>query len=167
LIEKVSSPKESDYPRWTLPKRMRMDQENLHISSFVMPKDSEGSILFLRAGPKHPVSFKRDKYLLPATILSYGEVPKVSAQRVLGEQIKGAEDLKVSFVTFQSYLGAHWDIVFLFETNIDDGRKKLLLPREPYTELGFFKMSSLPRQEIAEDHLEVLDELTREIQSGE
>lgn len=139
-----------------------MDEENLHISSFVLLKDGEGSVAFLRAGPKHPFPFKRGKLLLPAVILSFGENPRLVSQRVLGEQIAGAENLNATFVTLQSYLGAHWDIVFVYEAKIEDAAKKSLSPKEPYTEIKFLKLSSLPKKEIAEDHLEVLDGLARE-----
>ncbi len=149
-------------PRWTLPKRTRMDAENLHVSSFVLLKNTEGdSIVLLRSGPKYPVQFKRGKLLLPATILNFGDSPRLVAKRVLGEQTNGAENMKVDFVSMQSYFGAHWDIVFVYETKILDEAKSLS-PKEPFTELGFYKMSSLPREQIAEDHLEVLDGLEEE-----
>jgi hypothetical protein len=148
-------------PRWTLPKRTRMDNENLHVSSFVLLKNSPGdSIVLLKAGPQHPVPFKRGKLLLPATILNFGENPRIVAGRLLGEQVSGAENLKVEFVTMQSYFGAHWDIVFVFETKMEDGRT--LTPKPPFKDLGFYKMSDLPTEKIAQDHVEVLDGLRRE-----
>ena len=67
----------SDTPRWTLPKHARMSNENLHISDFILVRkhgDSD-SVLFLTAGEKFPLSFKRGKWLLPAAILDYGNIP--------------------------------------------------------------------------------------------
>jgi hypothetical protein len=159
LGDESSSDAEKAQPRWTIPKRTRM--ENLHVSSFVLVKNSAGdSVVFLKAGPKYPVEFKRGKLLLPATVLDFGESPRGVASKLLGEQMNGAENLKVDYVTMQSYLGAHWDIVFVYQTKIDEGRA--LSPKQPFTELGFYKLSALPREQIAEDHLEVLEELRRE-----
>jgi len=138
-----------------------MDTQNLHVSSFVLLKNSKAdSIALLRAGPKHPVRFKQGKLLLPATILTFGENPKLVAQRILSQQLGGAENLKADFVTMQSFLGAHWDLVFVFEAKFAE--EKHLACKEPFTEVGFYKLSGLPRGEIAEDHLEVLDELAKE-----
>ena len=139
-----------------------MDGENLHVSSFVLLKNEAGdSIALLRAGPKHPVQFRRGKLLLPAKILNFGESPKIVAQQVLGEQLNVGNDLKVEFVSMQSYLGAHWDIVFVYEAKIKES-ETTLVSKGPFVEVNFYKMSTLPRGEIAEDHLEVLDELSRE-----
>jgi hypothetical protein len=138
-----------------------MDGENLHISSFVLLRNTQlDSIAFLRAGPKHSIQFKRQKLLLPSTILNFGEDPSQVAVRLLGEQILGAEDLKAQFVSMQSYRGAHWDIVFVYEAKMPEGRP--LTAKEPFTEVSFCKTSALPREQIAEDHLEVLDELVKE-----
>jgi hypothetical protein len=138
-----------------------MDREDLHISSFVLVKNpSKDSILLLRAGPNYSIPFKRSKLVLPARILSFGENPRQVAETILPEQISGIQNVKPNFITMQSYLGAHWDIVFLFETMIDSINN--LKPRTPFTELGLFKISNLPKEQIAEDHLEVLDELKKE-----
>ncbi|HVB11839.1 MAG TPA: hypothetical protein VNE86_01805 [Nitrososphaerales archaeon] len=153
------SDEDREKPAWTLPKRTSTHGENLHISSFVLLKNSQGdSIVLLKAGSKHPIQFKRGKLLLPAKILNFGEDPWRVAVRLLGDQINGTENLKVNFVSMQSYLGAHWDIVFVYEAILlDEG--KTLTANEPFVEAGFYKMSALPREQIAEDHLEVLDEL--------
>ena len=58
-----------EQPRSTLPKRRRMDGENLHISSFLLLRNSqEDSIALFYAGPTYPVQLRRGKLLLPATI---------------------------------------------------------------------------------------------------
>ncbi|MHB1869151.1 MAG: hypothetical protein ACYCPP_09440, partial [Nitrososphaerales archaeon] len=102
------SDEDREKPRWTLPKRTSMHGENLHISSFVLLRNTQSdSIALLKAGPKHPIQFKRGKLLLPEKILNFGEYPWRVAVRLLGDQINGTENLKVNFVAMQSYLGAH------------------------------------------------------------
>jgi hypothetical protein len=152
-----------DQPRWTLPPRKEISPENLHISSFVIarkrgaPAEGEQSILLIRAGDKHPLSFRRGKLLLPAAILRYGENPRAGARRVLSDQLQDPSRLKdPEFLGMQSYLGAHWDIVFLFETWLDDGGTEIL-PKDPFVKAAFHDVNKLPRSEIAEDHLEVID----------
>src|SRR5438552_12586435 len=104
-----------------------MRNENLHISDFILVrKHSESdSVLFLRAGDKFPVSFKRGKWLLPAAILDFGESPKKFAAQVLREQLDNAEFSEPSFLSLQSYYGAHWDIVFVLECHLLEGRPLL------------------------------------------
>ena len=142
----------------------QISPSNLHISSFVVAKKKAGasngdySILFLRAGDKHPVSFKRGKLLLPSTILNYGEKPRDAAKRALAVQLGNSDSLQEpQLLAMQSYYGAHWDIVFLYETWMKDGAQEISA-KEPYVEAGFYSVSNLPRSEISEDHLEVLDE---------
>jgi len=154
----------SDSPRWTIPKRTRLSNENLHISDFVLVRksDDSDSVLFLKAGEKFPVSFKRGKWLLPAAILDYGEVPKTVAKRILGEQLENAEYLSPTYLSMQSYLGAHWDIVFIFECNLEKGKPAPTF-KGPFVGTAFHNLSALPKHEIAEDHLEVLEALKKEV----
>ena len=111
-------------PRWTIPKRTRLNNERLHISAFnlVRKSDDRDSVLFVKAGPKFPVSFKRGKWLLPAAILEFGEKPKTVAKRVLSEQLENVDYLDPKYLSMQSYLGAHWDIVFIFESQLEEGK---------------------------------------------
>jgi hypothetical protein len=138
---------------------------NLHISSFVVAKkkagsnDEDYSILFLRAGDKHPLSFRRGKLLLPSTILNFGEKPRDAARRALASQLTNTDLFEdPQLLTMQSYYGAHWDIVFLYETWMKDGAQGISA-KEPYIETSFYPANGLPRSEISEDHLEVLDEM--------
>jgi ADP-ribose pyrophosphatase YjhB (NUDIX family) len=160
---------EQNSPRWTLPPRRKISPDDLHISSFVIVKkrmmgqrteESERQfILLLRAGDRHPLSFRRGKLLLPATILSYGEQPRAAARRVLKEQVGNAESLEdPQFLKLQSYLGAHWDIVILFQAWFD-GQDLQIQPKEPFVQGTFYDINALPRAEIAEDHLEVIDSM--------
>src|SRR5580700_8274748 len=115
---------QDNIPRWTIPKRTRLDNEDLHISDFNLVRKSgdRDSILFVKAGPKFPVSFKRGKWLLPAAILDFGENPRVVAKRILNEQLEGVEYLDPKFLSLQSYYGAHWDLVFIFESQIEEAK---------------------------------------------
>lgn len=61
----------------------------------------------------------------------------------------------------QSYLGAHWDIVFLFSTSLADAKNASLVPKPPYIEAAFYELANLPRDKVAEDHLEVLDAMIK------
>lgn len=152
-----------DSPRWTLPPRKEISAENLHISSFVIlkktPSAGDDSLLLLKAGDKHPLSFRRGKLLLPAAILTYGEKPKEAVKRVVHEQLSEAGGLREpEFIDMQSYLGAHWDIVFVFRTSLNDSASTVA-PKEPFVQATFYSMSSLPRAEMAPDHLEVIDSM--------
>ena len=163
LEEKVGRVSLSTTARST--KRRHISPSNLHISSFVVAKkkadaiEGDYSILFLRAGNKHPVSFKRSKLLLPSTILIYGEKPRDAAKRALTQQLGNYDSLQdPQLLNMQSYYGAHWDIVFLYETWMKDGAQEVSA-KEPYVGASFYSVSNLPRSEISEDHLEVLDEM--------
>ena len=121
-------------------------------------KEGESSILLLRAGDRHPLSFRRGKLLLPATILSYGEQPRVAARRILQEQLGNPKGLgDPEFLKLLSYVGAHWDIVILFQARFEG--EVLIQPKEPFVQGSFCNTIALPRKEIAEDHLEVIDSM--------
>lgn len=145
-------------------RRREISPSNLHLSSFVIAKkkgssDGDYSILLLRAGEKHPVSFRRGKLLLPSTILLYGEKPRDAARRALAYQLGNPDSLEdPQFLNMQTYYASHWDIVFLFETWAKDGAGEVS-PKEPYVGAAFYPVNNLPRSEISEDHLEVLDEM--------
>ena len=162
-----SDSSQQNFPRWTLPPRREISPESLHISSFVVVKkrmtgesnkEGEPSILLLRAGDRHPLSFRRGKLLLPATILSYAEQPRTAARRIMREQLGNPEGLgDPEFLKLLSYVGAHWDIVVLFQAWFDG--EDLIQAREPFVQGGFYDANSLPRKDIAEDHLEVIDSM--------
>lgn len=121
-------------------------------------KEGEPSILLLRAGDRHPLSFRRGKLLLPASILSYGEQPRAAARRVLREQLGNPERLgDPEFLKLLSYVGPHWDIVILFQVWFDEGDS--IKPKEPFVQGSFYDINALPREEIAHDHLEVIDSM--------
>jgi hypothetical protein len=151
-------------PGWTLPPRREISPDNLHISSFVIARKSatgEGAnyILLEKAGEKHPLSFRRGKWLIPATILVYGEKPREGARQVIRNFVADPSKLAdPEFYKMQTYLGAHWDIVFLFNTSCTS-KESDVKPKEPFVEAKFFDVRKLPRDEIAADHLEVIDRM--------
>jgi hypothetical protein len=137
--------------------RRRISDENLHISAFTIVSDGRGSILLVKAGEGHPVSFRRGQLLLPATFLQFGERPATAAKRALTTQLSGAEALEPRFREIQSYMGSHWDLCLVYDF---DGQKATKLsPKAPYVEASYYKLSDLPRGAMAEDHLEVIDGL--------
>lgn len=145
---------------------MQISPTNLHISSFVIvkkktgPGDGDYSILFVKVGSKHPVSFRRGKLVVPSTFLSFGEMPKNAAKRALSQALHNSEQLHdtLQLLSMQSFYVAHWDIVFLWEAWIKEGFKEVTA-KEPYIEVRFCSPSNLPRSEISDDHLDVLDEM--------
>lgn len=153
MSEKVKS---SGNARGT--RRRRISDSSLHISAFLLVKSGDGSILLLRAGNSHPVSFRRGKLLLPATMLNFGEDPGEAVKRILRDQMEHGEGLQPKFLEIQSYLGGHWDICFVYESDASDSKTDLG-PRQPYIESAFYSLTTLPTNEIAADHLEVLDGL--------
>jgi hypothetical protein len=137
--------------------RRRISEENLHISSFDLVRKGSDSILLIKATDAHPLSFRRGQLLLPATKVQFGEKPAHAAKRALEAQLSGAEGLEQKFVELQSYMGGHWDIVLVYE--FDAGRASEITAKPPFTEAAFYKLRSLPRAAMAEDHLEVIDGL--------
>lgn len=137
--------------------RVRISDENLHISSFSFVKKERDTLLLIRATDAHPLAFRRGKLLLPATMLQYGEKPGHAAERAIAAQLSGAEGLRHNFLEIQSYMGSHWDICFVYEFDGKGARE--IVARPPYAEAAFHRMGSLPRSSIAEDHLEVIDGL--------
>lgn len=137
--------------------RMRISDENLHISAFDIVKSGPDSILLVRATDSHPLTFRRGKLMLPATILRYGEKPADAAQRAIDSQLSGIDRVTHKFADLQSFMGSHWDIVIVFQFDLPPGSKVTAKP--PYSDAAFYQMSSLPRDAIAEDHLEVIDGL--------
>lgn len=145
-------------------RRKQISPSNLHISAFIIAKkkgsgEGDYSILFLRAGNKHPLSFRRGQLVLPSTMLNYGEKPREAVKRALTQQLENPDSFQdPQFLGMQSYYGAHWDLVFLYGMLMKDGAKDVVA-KEPYIEATFYPMNKLPRDEISEDHVEVLDEM--------
>jgi hypothetical protein len=142
-------------------RRDRISDESLHISAFAIIGDGKGSILLLKAGDRHPLSFRRGKLLLPAAMLNFGERPFAAVKRVVQAQLVGGGALEPKFRQLQSYLGSHWDlcIVYDFEAGTEAAQ---LRANDPFVGAAFYSLGSLPRDLIASDHLEVIDGLSRD-----
>ncbi len=144
--------------------RKKISPDNLHLSSFVVAKkkgnsDKDYFILLLKAGEKHPLSFRRGRLVLPSTILDYGEKPREAAKRAIEFEISNPDSLQdLQFLNIQTYYGAHWDIVFLYETWLRDANR-LVQAREPFVSASFYPANNLPRKDMSEDHLDVLEEM--------
>jgi hypothetical protein len=138
-------------------RRTRISDENLHISAFALIWDGKGSILLVEAGNDHPLSFRRGKLLLPASMLQFGEWPLAAAKRAVATQLEGGEGLEPKFREIQSYLGSHWDLCFVYDF---DGKGAKLKAKPPFVKASFHSLSALPRTSIATDHLEVIDGLS-------
>ena len=94
----------------------------------------------MKAGSNHPLEFRRGKLVLPASMLGFGEHPS-----------EGAENLEPKFLEMQSHLGAHWDLCLVYEGKVKS--------RASFESETFYDKKSLPRKEIAADHLELIDSL--------
>ncbi len=138
--------------------RMRISDENLHVSSFGLVRTEPDSLLFVRASDAHPLSFRRGRLLLPATMLQFGERPMDAADRAVKTQLSGVAGAVPKFVDIQSYMGSHWDICFVYEFDVSGKGRPAALP--PYADAVSYKLDSLPRSQIAEDHLEIIDGLS-------
>ena len=92
-------------------------------------------------------------------MVQYGEKPAEAADRALTTQLSNVERLERKFLDLQSYMGSHWDICIIYEYNVGDAREVKAKP--PFADAAFYELSSLPRDLIAEDHLEVLDGLKK------
>ena len=54
-------------------------------------------------------------------------------------------------------MGSHWDLCFVYDT--DGSGVTNLSAKAPYAEAAYYRLDALPRDSMAEDHLEVLDGL--------
>jgi len=124
---------------------------SLHISSFVFVKKGT-SIALLKAGNQHFLEFRRGKWLLPATVLKIPEHPYDCALRVMNDQL-GIEKPKLKHVNPQSHYGDHWDLCFIYETQT----AKHLKAGSLYDEVKYFPVKKLPRESMAQDHVDVVD----------
>lgn len=109
--------------------------------------------------PKYAAS---NKWILPASHLTYGEKPEDAAMRVLTEQV-GANRTTLSLLQVQSHLSqsptdpeaAHWDICFVYEGQMAERIRK----PEWFSELEFMKTQRLKADDFTRGHGDVLLEL--------
>jgi ADP-ribose pyrophosphatase YjhB (NUDIX family) len=121
-------------------------EEIAHISSFAIIKKGDGMLLVKKLRPE----FSAGKWVLPSSIINFGEDPELAMKRIVKEQV-GAEPTSVRLLQVQSYGDKHWDLCFLYDVSISDVGK--LHPDNERAE--YFDRGKLP-QEFRTDHLEVL-----------
>lgn len=93
-------------------------------------------------------------------MLNFGEDPVEAVKRILRDQMEHADGLQPKFLEIQSYLGGHWDICFVYESVASESKTDLG-PKQPFMDSAFYSLGSLPINEIAADHLEVIDGLQK------
>lgn len=124
-------------------------EEVAHISSFVIIKRGGSFMLAKRLRPESTAG----KWVIPATIINFGEDPAAAASRVVKEQL-GVEAKKVELIDMQSYGDKHWDICFVYAAAIP-GVGAISSDIE---KVAYFELESLP-PELRSDHKEVIDTL--------
>lgn len=93
------------------------------------------------------------KWVLPASLINYGEDPLTAIGRVVKDHL-GAAPERASLIDVQSYGDKHWDICFVYRVGAPSAG-----PLSPDIEkLDHFELSGLP-PELRSDHREVLDTL--------
>jgi ADP-ribose pyrophosphatase YjhB (NUDIX family) len=124
-------------------------QEVVHVSSFVVTKKGGSLLLAKRSGPE----FTAGKWVIPATVINYGEDPRAAAIRVVKEQL-GVEAKETELIDVQSYGDKHWDICFVYQTDIP-GIGSISPDIE---KVDYFELQNLPL-DLRSDHKEVIDTL--------
>ena len=120
----------------------------VHISSFVFVTDGAGKILLVkRSKPERWAG----KWLIPGSILLYGEDPTVGAGRTLKEQL-GATATEVKLLGVDSYGDKHWDICFVFHAQIPG----IGQAGQDFEKAEYFDLAELP-PELRDDHREVIE----------
>jgi len=119
-------------------------------------------------GPKFaPVYTNSGRYVLPARHLHWYESPLDAAHSVLRDQVGlNVPKRKLHLVEVQSHVSGdvnskkeppHWDICFLYRTEVSaKARANLALP-EWFSELAFRPISALRKDDFTRGHGDVLD----------
>lgn len=124
-------------------------EEFVHISSFAVVKKGNELLLTKRIRPE----FTAGKWVLPSSIINFGENPESAMKRIVKEQL-GAEPRAVKLVDVQSYGDKHWDLCFVFEASIDSVGKL----SQDIEKAEYFDRNNLPPETRA-DNLEILQML--------
>jgi ADP-ribose pyrophosphatase YjhB (NUDIX family) len=119
----------------------------MHVSSFALIRRGSQVLLVRRTKPERLAG----KWVIPATILVFGEDPAAGARRVVMEQL-GSNATVTSLLDVQSWGDKHWDMCFVYDVQMP-GPGKL---GADFDKAEYFDVSSLP-PEIREDHREVID----------
>jgi len=118
-----------------------------HISSFAFLRKGGEMLLLRRIRPERWAG----KWVIPGSVLLYGEDPAAGAKRALREQA-GAEATEVKLLDVQSYGDRHWDICFLYQAQLAGAPK----PGQDFDSAQYFEVARMP-PELREDHREVIE----------
>jgi ADP-ribose pyrophosphatase YjhB (NUDIX family) len=124
----------------------QQSEEVVHISSFAIIKKGNELLLAKRIRPE----FSAGKWVLPSSIINFGEDPEAAMKRIVREQL-GADARNVRLLDVQSWGDKHWDLCFVYNVSID-GTGKL---HQDIEKAEYFDQDKLP-PEFRSDHLEVL-----------
>ncbi len=149
------------------------------LSSFVVVKNSSQILVGKMAKPeiwidrffvgedRAPIYVSSGKYLVPASHLAWYESPLEAARRVMADQVLLPE-LKdqIRLLDVQSHVSGdptneseppHWDICFVYETNVPAKIAKNLARPEWFQDFGFISSAMLTREHFTRGHGDVLD----------
>ena len=127
----------------------QQSEEVAHISSFAIIKRGNELLLAKKIRPE----FTAGKWVLPSSIINFGENPESAMKRIVREQL-GVDSTNVRLLDVQSYGDKHWDICFVYDVSIDSiGKLSQDIERAEYFDRG-----KLP-PEFRSDHVEVLQSL--------
>jgi ADP-ribose pyrophosphatase YjhB (NUDIX family) len=121
----------------------------MHISSFGIVRQGSSILLMKKLKPE----FHAGKWALPASVINYGEDPAVAMKRIANNFL-GKEPVNVKLIDVQSYGTEHWDLCFVYETQLPEPGEI----SKDVEKVGYFGTSSLP-PDIVEGHREVLQTL--------
>ncbi|MBI2183616.1 MAG: NUDIX hydrolase [Thaumarchaeota archaeon] len=112
----------------------------------------------------------KDRWVIPASQLKYGEHPDDAAKRILREQLK-AESEKISYLGIWSFTASHWDICFIYDVSLktepkpsEEGEAKRF-PEDYFkssqllSEFHYFKPEEIRREQMGRGHDYVLEAL--------
>lgn len=122
-------------------------EEVTHISSFVMVMKGQQLLLARRVKPERWAG----KWVIPASIINYGEDPGAAALRIVREQL-GATASVLKLLDVQSYGDKHWDMCFIFHAEVTSVAKL----GGDFDKAEYFDLAKLP-PELRDDHREVLE----------
>jgi len=118
-------------------------------------------------GPKFaPVYAESGKYILPARHLHWYESPMAAARSVLEEQAGLAvPESRISLLDVQSHVSGdvndekeppHWDLCFLYQTNVPEKVASNLPCPQWFSELAFKPLRDLRPEDFTRGHGDVL-----------
>ena len=144
----------------------RTPEQGLCISSFLIARRDETVLLGKALRPE----MAREKWILPASQLMYGEHPDEAARRILKDQLK-TEAEKLSNRGLWSFLGAHWDLCFVYdvvlrgepkastEEDVKNYPEGYFYSSQLLGQLRYFKPEEIRRDQTGRGHDYVLEAL--------